>query len=111
MHPLIEANRNTLHELCRRHGVARLDVFGSVTGEDFDPIRNDIDFLVEFEPLPPGACADAFFGLREALETLLDRRVDLVSLRSARNPFFRAAIEESRVPLCSPGQHAAYNGR
>ncbi|MDT0497641.1 hypothetical protein RM530_09735 [Algiphilus sp. W345] len=30
MHPLIENNRNTIAELCRRHGVHRLEAFGSI---------------------------------------------------------------------------------
>jgi hypothetical protein len=29
--------------------------------------HRDFDFLVEFEPLPPGAYADAYFALLEAL--------------------------------------------
>ena len=35
----------------RRHGVARLEVFGSAARSgDFDPIRSDADFPVTFEP-------------------------------------------------------------
>lgn len=51
MHPEVLRHREAIAALCRRHGVARLEVFGSAArGEDFDPARSDADFLVEFTP-------------------------------------------------------------
>lgn len=82
----IELHRQELRDLCRRYGVARLDVFGSAArGADFATAASDIDFLVEFK-----AEADdlaRFLDFKEALEKLLGRRVDLVD---------RKAIEGSR---------------
>ena len=46
---IIEKNRDKLIELCKKYGVAELDVFGSAAAEDFDEQSSDIDFLVEFE--------------------------------------------------------------
>ena len=80
-------------ELCRRHHVRRLALFGSAVREDFDPTRSDLDFLVEFEPLPPGTYADAYFGLLEGLQQLCGRRVDLVEAGSVRNPYVSKEIE------------------
>jgi hypothetical protein len=80
-------------ELCRRHRVRRLALFGSAVREDFDPRRSDLDFLVEFESLPPGTYADAYFGLLESLQRLCGRRVDLVEAGSVRNPYVRREIE------------------
>lgn len=49
MHAAATDKREELVELCRRHGVARLEVFGSAArGTDFDPQTSDADFLVEF---------------------------------------------------------------
>jgi predicted nucleotidyltransferase len=43
----IDQKRTALAALCRRHGAARLEVFGSAArGAGFDPGRSDIDFLV-----------------------------------------------------------------
>lgn len=73
-------------DICRRYGVRRLEVFGSAArGADFDLKRSDADFLVTFTP---EARFDfvAFADLKDALEALLGRPVDLVD---------RAAIEES----------------
>ena len=36
-------------DLCRRYGVARLEVFGSAVTDAFDLARSDIDFLIEFD--------------------------------------------------------------
>ena len=88
----IEEHRAELAELCRRHHVLRLAVFGSATRDDFDAERSDLDFLVDFEPLPPGGYADAFFGLLESLERLFGRPVDLVVASAIRNPYFRESV-------------------
>jgi predicted nucleotidyltransferase len=100
MLPLIEQHRTEIAALCRRFGVKRLDVFGSAArGADFDPARSDVDLLVEFEQMSPGAYADAYFGLKEALEEVFGRGVDLVSDAAVRNPFFRRGIERNKTLL------------
>ncbi len=92
-------NRDENAELCRRYRVRRLELFGSAAGDEFDPQRSDVDFLVEFEPLAEGEHADAYFGLRESLETLLGRPVDLVMTRAIRNRYFLEAIQPIRTLL------------
>jgi len=98
MHPLIEKNREAITELCRRHGVRRLGVFGSILREDFDAQRSDVDILVEFDPSVAASFTN-FLDLKEALETLLTRSVDLVELRAVRNRRLRHYIEQSKFPI------------
>jgi hypothetical protein len=50
MSPLIEDNLEEIGRLCRLHGVRKLEVFGSILRQDFDPQRSDVDVLVEFQP-------------------------------------------------------------
>jgi predicted nucleotidyltransferase len=50
MHPLFDRNREAITELCLRHGVRRLEAFGSILRSDFDAGRSDVDILVEFDP-------------------------------------------------------------
>jgi uncharacterized protein len=88
-----EATLRATRELCIRHRVQRLDVFGSVLTNRFDPVRSDLDMLVTFQDLPPREYADAWFGLKEGLEALLGREVDLVTSSSLKNPFFRREVE------------------
>jgi uncharacterized protein len=95
----IATRKPELVELCRLYHVRQLEVFGSAVGSGFDSERSDVDFLVEFAAVPPGAYATNFFELKEALERLLGRPVDLVVLSAVRNPWFRKGIERSRVLL------------
>lgn len=88
-----------LPALCRRFHVRRLDLFGSAVTARFDPTRSDLDFLVEFENLPAGDYADAYFGLRAALVELFGREVDLVTEPSLENPYLRRQVEAQRRQL------------
>jgi hypothetical protein len=97
--PTIEEHRAELVELCRRHHVIRLSLFGSATRDDFDPERSDLDFLVEFEPQPPGGYADSFFGLLESLESLFGCSIDLVVASAIRNPYFRQSVDQTKSLL------------
>lgn len=76
--------------LCEAHQVTRLAVFGSATSTKFDRVRSDVDFLVEFGSGAEDAFA-AYFGLKEDLEALLGRPVDLVMANAIRNPHFAAS--------------------
>jgi predicted nucleotidyltransferase len=85
---------DALAGLCRRFRVRRLDLFGSAaTGRGFDAARSDLDLLVAFESLEPADYADAYFGLRAALETLAGRPVDLVTEAALENPYLRRRVE------------------
>ncbi|MBI5719991.1 MAG: nucleotidyltransferase domain-containing protein [Burkholderiales bacterium] len=96
MLPDIESHRPALAELCRRFAVRRLELFGSAARGDFDPARSDLDFLVDFAPDASVPALAAYFDLKEGLETLFGRRVDLVMPRAVRNPFVQASIDRSR---------------
>ncbi|MBV9234952.1 MAG: nucleotidyltransferase domain-containing protein [Xanthobacteraceae bacterium] len=91
----IAEKRDALAALCRRYGVTRLEVFGSVArGAGFDPNRSDADFLVTFNPVARNDLA-AFADLKEALQNLLGRSVDLVereAVEASRNFIRRRAI-------------------
>ena len=98
MSQLLQSHRTELDTLCRRFHVRRLDAFGSAASGHMHE-GSDLDFLVEFEPLPQGRYADAYFGLLEALQTLFHRSVDLVVASAIRNPYFRQSVEASKLPL------------
>ena len=93
---LIEQHREEVAALCRRTSARRLDVFGSAAREDFDPTTSDLDFLVEFDDLPPAKYADAYFTLKESLEALFHRPVDLVTDAGLENPYFRDRVIAER---------------
>ena len=86
-----------LRAICQRFHVRRLDLFGSAARADFDPAKSDLDFLVEFDRSNRDALSlRTYFGLKEALEKLFGRPVDLVEPGAMRNPYLKAGIEGSR---------------
>jgi uncharacterized protein len=93
----VTERRAALEEICRRYYVRRLELFGSAASGRDRPGESDLDFLVDFEPLPTGAYADTYFGLQEALEALFARPVDLVVASAIKNPYFRQSVERSKV--------------
>ena len=99
MHPVVEARREDVRELCVRYRVQTLELFGSATGDRFDPETSDLDFLVRFQPMTPGEHWDCYFGLLFSLEKLFGRSVDLVEVAAIDNPYFLLAIQPERVPL------------
>jgi len=100
MHPVIQDKQPELESLCQRFHVARLDLFGSGLSDRFDVVDSDLDFLVEFGPLPEGSHADHYFGLKSALESLFERPVDLVMESAIRNPYFRREMERTGRTIC-----------
>lgn len=98
-HPVIDERAADLERLCRRYRVRKLALFGSVaTGRDLSE-TSDLDFLVEFNPLPPGVYADTYFSLLEALQRLFDRPVDLVVESAIKNPYFLEAVEATKATI------------
>jgi predicted nucleotidyltransferase len=94
MHSALAEKRDALVALCRRLGVRRLDVFGSAVRDDFDPARSDADFLIEFAPEARAQIA-SYMAVKEALELVLGRRVDLIerqTIEASRNYIRRRRI-------------------
>lgn len=92
-------NRDEILERLRAHmaeihalGVKRLALFGSVARGEAGP-RSDLDVLVEFDG---AATLDAFMDLRDLLERLTERRVDLVTDRAVK-PLLRPHIERDLI--------------
>lgn len=102
MHVSICEQADVLAAICRKFGIARLEVFGSAArGSDFDPERSDADFLVSFEEGRESDLA-AFADFKDALEGSLGRSVDLVdrkAVEGSRNFIRRRRILEEAQPL------------
>lgn len=95
----INAYRDDLAELCRKYGVKRLELFGSVARGDFTAQHSDVDFVVDFAEEHPLGAFEQYFGFKEALEQLFERPVDLVEEKAIRNPYFRQAIAQDRMMI------------
>ena len=99
MSPILETKIGELARLCSERRVRRLALFGSAAAGGFESSTSDVDLLVEFQAMPPAEHADAYFGLQEDLQRLFGLPVDLVEPGPIRNPYFRQAIEQTKVVL------------
>jgi predicted nucleotidyltransferase len=95
---MIDLPSAEVERICRRFGVSRLALFGSAATDAFDPARSDVDLVVEFSREVPDLF-DAYFGLREALEGLAGRPVDLVMASAVKNPYVARSIAETQQDL------------
>lgn len=99
----IQDYMNRLSQLCDVFCVNRLAIFGSASRDDFEPASSDVDFLVDFGGTYPLGAFEQYFGLKEALERLFRRPVDLVEERAIQNPYFGQAIAQDRIWVYEAG--------
>lgn len=71
----VQIEPDRIASFCRRHGIARLSLFGSILRDDFRD-DSDVDVLVEF---PPGKTPSLFElgGMQVELTKMVGREVDL----------------------------------
>jgi len=82
-------------EICRRYGVARLSLFGSILRDDFHA-GSDVDVLVEFSP----GTRIGLIGvakLEHELGAVIGRRVDLRSAGDLSRYFRDEVIAGARL--------------
>ncbi len=86
----IDISQDRLAELCRKWKVTELSLFGSILRDDFGP-NSDVDVLVVFQPDAPWSLWD-LMDMKEQLESLFGRPVDLVEKEALRNPWRKREI-------------------
>ncbi|MFA6260214.1 MAG: nucleotidyltransferase family protein [Bacteroidia bacterium] len=92
----VDQHIGKIRALCDQHKVARLFVFGSVLRENTFTSNSDIDLLVDFSNIGLNEYADNYFDLKQQLEKILNRSVDLLEEKAIRNPYLRKEIEKDR---------------
>lgn len=74
-----------------------LYAFGSAVSDKFDDKASDLDFVVEIESKDPIERGENLISLWDNFETFFNRRVDLLTDASIRNPFLRKNIDSSKI--------------
>jgi uncharacterized protein len=93
--------KQTVDPICAKHGVRRLDLFGSYArGEQHD--KSDLDFCVAFNDFPPSEYAQRFFGFLHDLEDTLQRPIDLLTGSSIKKSSLKNEITQHGI--CIYGQ-------
>jgi len=99
MHPLIETHREQIAALCRKYGVRRLEVFGSIlrmtstqTQAMWMSLSNSHRDLQAADFVNTSISSQSF-------ENLFGRPVDLVELHAMESMRLKRLIERSMVPV------------
>ncbi len=88
--------KSEIEQVCRKLPVKRLGLFGSVLREDFSQ-DSDVDVLVVFDSGENIDFFDKYFELKEKLEDIFKRDVDLVIDKKFKNPILRESIDKTRT--------------
>jgi len=95
---IINKNIEQIRDLCDKHKVAKLFVFGSVLSDKFRK-SSDIDLIVDFQDIDLYEYADNYFDFKFALEKILKRNIDLLEDKAISNPYLRKSIDSSKQLL------------
>lgn len=82
--------------LCETHNVDQLFVCGSVLTSHFSE-KSDVDFIVSFLPIKYPDYSENYFDLKDALELLLSRKVDLLEEQAIKNPYFKQSVNQTKL--------------
>jgi len=93
-----EQHRIQIEALCQKYRVKCLYAFGSVLTDKFGP-ESDVDLLVDLGNQSEEEYSESYFQLANELEELFMRPVDLLTIRSLKNPFFVQRVEDSKKML------------
>ena len=93
-----QMQKEEIEKLCKRNKVKFLFAFGSIVTDKFNE-NSDIDLVVDFVEKDPFKYTDLYFSLKNKLESLLKRKIDLIEERGIKNRFFRQQIEDTKVKL------------
>lgn len=85
----------SLFELCRNNKVEKLYFFGSVCTDNFNK-DSDIDLIVELQQIPPLEKGEMLLKLWNEFEIFFKRKVDLLTNKPIKNPYFRKNIEQTK---------------
>lgn len=93
---LIQERYTKFVDLCKSHKVNKMYAFGSSITDHFDPIKSDIDVVVKLDIDDPADKGEALMSLWDTLEVFFQRKVDLLTEDSIRNPYLKMNINRTK---------------
>ena len=93
----IKRSLSGFRDLCRNHKVNTLYAFGSSVTNNFDPESSDIDLVVEINESDPLERGELLLSIWDRLEVFFDRKVDLLTEGSIKNPYLKKSIDETKI--------------
>jgi len=101
----IQVKPNEFITLCENHDVKTLYAFGSSVNGNFKEESSDIDLLIELNTEDPLQRGENLISLWDKFETFFQRKVDLLTNSSIRNPILRKSIDSSKILIYDGKEH------
>lgn len=83
--------------LCKNHNVKSIHAFGSSTTDLFNEDTSDIDLLIEIDSDDPIVRGENLMSIWDKLEDFFQRKVDILTNSSIRNPILKSNIANSKI--------------
>lgn len=93
---LIENNIQKIIDLCKKHKVHKLFVFGSILTNRFNE-KSDVDLIVDFNKAEVNDYFDNYFEFKYSLEDLLGRKIDLIEEQTIKNPYLKKNVNATKT--------------
>ena len=96
MNKIVKSKLPELINICQQHKIVSLYLFGSANTEQFNN-DSDIDFLITFGKVELFDYFDNYMELKENLEKVFRRKVDLIEEKTIKNPVLRRSIDRNKT--------------
>lgn len=85
-------------KICRELQLKQLDLFGSAATDNFRS-DSDIDIIIQFKENVNLNHFDNYFRLKEQLQDIFHRPVDVIIDGSIKNPYLKKNISQTRMNI------------
>jgi len=101
---MVEVVKNKIPEiidLCKKHKVKSLYLFGSATDKKYFNDKSDVDFLYEYDKakIKELEYADNYFDFLFSLQHILKRNIDLMPNEKLKNPYLLKQINSEKIKI------------
>jgi predicted nucleotidyltransferase len=93
----IQRKLNEFLTLCKSHNVESIYAFGSSVNNNFNDETSDFDLIIEIDSEDPIVRGEKLISIWDKLEELFQRKVDLLTNSSIRNPILKKSIESTKI--------------
>ena len=94
----VEAIKHDLPEACQRFRIKYVEAFGSLARNELTE-QSDLDLIIELEEPVEEQSSQRFFGFLHFLEDRFGKKIDLLTPRSIKNPYFKQSIEREKIRI------------
>lgn len=96
MHQFLQSKLPQLTQICQKHRVSKLYAFGSILTDRFND-ESDIDLIAEIDEPDPLVNGELRWSLYDELYELFQRKVDMISEKNLKNPFFIQELNKTKL--------------